>query len=426
MSAPSPTKSGRSRARRPGDGYDTYINAGGPTTLYRRFPTTLTLLAPYVLLILPPAIVFGNPRIWFLIGVALIALAGAIVPELLIPRRARATPLPTDIVEHGRGLVPLAVLAITTSSIVGLAAAYSGKGSVAAQIGVAEESAGFIGTIDSLTRGWMIVGAGLLFAAYIGGHCSRRLLLAALVVPVASTAVAVYFTQITAPLFQLITCLAMLALFLGVIKMRVVIIGMLAILVLWPTVFELRNELREEVGVQVSESVSATDRLRFDLLFARAQDLEIPLDIDMPGLLLHPSPIEMLRYGIVPRFLDPERDLVSTGQVINVALGGVSTSALSFGPVTTAYVLEGPVYLFFYYFLLSVYLNWIWRRRGRITAARLALLALVFHGPLGWISTFPDTTIGMLQNIVAAVPLLLILSLFRRTEPASTRKALTS
>lgn len=418
--APSRVGSERSVKRNPRDGWERFANHGPLVAVYRRFPTTVTLLAPYLFLILPPAFAFGNPQVWFLIEVALIALAGTFLPDLAWPRRKRLE-VQTGAEGSARGLFPVAFFAISTSSVVGIAAAYLGKGSVAAQIGVTETSVGLIGTLDSLIRGWAIVGVGLLFAAYICNQISRKSFLVTLSIPVASAVGSAYFTQITAPVFGLITFVAMMALFLGVLKLRVAIIGMISILVIWPTVFEFRNELRMQEGVRVSESVSAMDRVRFDLLFARGQELDVPLDIEVPGVLVHPSLADMLRYGLVPRFLDPEREIVSTGRVINVALGGNSSSSYTFGPVTTAYVLEGPVYLFLYYFLLSVYVNVLWRRGTKITPTRLALLALVFSGPLGWFSTFPDTTIGMLQNMVSALPLLLALSLVRKAEKPSAK-----
>lgn len=394
------------------DGWARYTNPSRFVAVYRRYPVTFALLAPYLMLILPPAFIFGNREVWFLIEVAAIALAGAFLLEFVEPKQ-KGPSAPTNTAgEYGRGLFYLSFFAIAVGSIVGAAAAYEGKGSVTAMIAMADSS-GLIGAIDSLTNGWVVVGVGMLFAAYVGAQCTRRAALFTLAIAILGEAIAAYFTQRTAPLFAFVTFLVVMAVLLGVVRPRVVLVGILATLLLWPTVFELRNQLRLEQGVAVSDAVTAFDRLRFDLQFGRGAELKVPLDVDVPGFLRNPTPIDMLRYGTVPRFLDPERDLVSTGQVINVALGGGIASAYNFGPVTTAYVLEGPFYLFLYYFLLAVFFRRVWRQGTRITPMRVALVALVFNGPLGWFSTFPDTVISVLQSLVSAVPLFVVLHLLR-------------
>ena len=406
----------RRRKRIREDGWERYNNPTELVSMYRRFPATFMVMAPYVLLIVPPAVAYGNLGVWFLIGVALIAIAGTSIPEFL-GRAPKGVAIPTENVhEYGKNLFRLAIFAISVGSVIHAAAAFEGKGSIAAQAGLVEASSGLVGAIDSSTKGWVIVGVGLLFAAYVGGQCSRKGMFLTLSIAVVAELMASYFTQITAPLLELVTFLSMMALLLGVVRARVVLIGALITLVIWPTVFEFRNELRASEGVWVSDEVTAFDRLRFDLQFADAQEIQVPLDVDVPGILQHPTLIDILRFGLIPRFLDPDRDQVSTGVVVNVALGGARTSARTFGPVTTLYVLEGPLYLFLYYFALSVYVSLLWRRGTRVTPIRLGLLALAMDGPLGWFSTFPDATIGMVQGAISAIPLFACLLMFRRSE----------
>lgn len=414
----------RSRNRNSWDGWQRFSSPTKFSSLYQRFPTTFTLIAPYILLILPTAFVFGNSDVWFLIGVASFALTGTILGELFGMKRRRYPVSKSTVAEYGPGLFWLSFIAIAVSSVVGVAAAYGGKGSVAVQIGIAEISSGFFGTVDSITAGWSIVGTGMLFAAYVGGQCSRRSFFFVIILMLLAEVIVSFFTQITAPLLSRVILVAMLMLLFGLVGVRVVIAAILAALIIWPIMFDYRNELRIQEGVGVSEKVDAFDRIRFDLQFSRAQELVVPLDIEVTTHLQHPSAIDVLRFGIVPRFLDPDRKIVSTGQVINVALGGTATSAYTFGPVTTAYVLEGPVYLATYYFLLAVIVNLIWRRGMKITPIRLILLALILNGPLGWFSTFPDASIGTVQSLVSALPFLLILFLIRKRKRHSTVRSL--
>lgn len=380
--------------------------------MYRRFPATFTLLAPYVLLILPTAFFYGNYEIWKLIGVTSIAVAGTFLPELLWPRPKQSIPA-HNADQYGRGLFVISLFSLLVSSVIGLAAAFFGKGSVAAQIGLTSGASGALSTLDSFTSSWQITGSALLLAAYIGGQCTKKRLLLILLIPVGSKLVSVVFTQITAPFFEFASFLACLLLLLGVLRVRTFVIGLITVLIIWPTVFEIRNDLREQRNVAVDESVESFDRLRFDLQYGRAFEVTLPLNIEAPGVLLHPTPLDMVRYGIIPRVLDPDRAIVSTGIVLNMALGGSSTSSNSFGPVMNAYVLEGPVYLFLYYFTLAVCLNLIWKRGMKLTPVRLVLIALILSGPLGWFSSFPDRTIGMFQGLSAALPLFFILFLLR-------------
>lgn len=389
---------------------------------YRRFPVTVAVIAPYLLLILPPAVVFGNVNGWFLLGVAAIALTGTAIAETLQRPQVFSRPPRHNVDEYGRGLVWLSTTAVLISVVIGVLAAYQGKGSVAAQTGVVASVDGLVSALDSFSNGWVVVGLGMLFAAYIGGQCTMPSLFLVLSISVVGAAVEAYYTQITAPLFTLGTFVAMMAALLGIVKTRVLAIAALLVLLVWPVIFEFRNQLRAAEGVYVSASVEALDRLRFDLQYARAVELSVPLDFDVPGFLQNPSLLEILRFGIIPRVMDPERDLVSTGQVINVALGGSINSAYTFGPVTTTYVLEGAFYLLIYYFLLAILFHLVWRGGTRISPARMSLVALAVSGPLGWFSTFPDTLIGTLQNLVSAAPLLLVLAILRAWRRYSTKR----
>ncbi|MGP5561491.1 hypothetical protein ACTXN9_13065 [Corynebacterium casei] len=409
--------SGNLNSSSTGRGDDALSDFARPTRLvafFRRLPTTTLVLAPYLLLFLPPAFIFGNSSVWFLIKVALIALLATTLVDLFWPRTPQMQDPKAILKRYDRRLFHFAFIVVAFSSLVRFLAALAGKGSVAVQTGRAEMSSGYIGTLDSLIGSWGIAGVGLAVAAYFGGYCSKKELFLTVGIGVAGTALGVVFTQITAPLFSEITFLTMFLLFFGLIRSRLILIGIVVVLYIWPTIFEIRNQWRVESGVRVSDEVSAFDRLRFDLQFARAQELSVPLEDTAIGFLQNPNVLDILRYGIIPRFLDPDRDLVSTGQVINMALGGSETSAYTFGPVTTIYVLGGSLYLFFYYALLAVLVNWVWKNGALITPVRLLLLATLFSGPLGWFSTQPDTLIGAVQDVTASVPLFIGLYLIRR------------
>jgi len=380
---------------------------------FHRMPTTTLVIAPYVLLFLPPAFIFGNSSVWFLIRVLLIALLGTVLIDLAWPRVKPLKEPRVYLERYDRRLFYLSFSVISLSTFVGVLAAIAGKGSVAVQTGRAELTSGFIVKLDSLTGSWEVLAVGLIVACYFGGQCTKKEMYFTLCIGVLGTAIGAIFTQITAPLFNKLTFLAMFLLFLELIKFRAVLFGIFGTLVIWPTVYEIRNQLRLANGVGVSEHLLAFDRLRFDTQFARAQEINVPLDDNVSGILQNPGLLDILRFGLIPRFLDPDRDIVSTGLIINMALGGTETSAYTFGPVTTVYVLGGALYLLSYYAILAVVLNLVWQGGTRITPIRLTLLGVLFNGPLGWLSTQPDTVIGAVQSLTASIPLFIALMMIR-------------
>lgn len=410
-----PGRTGETSVRRddsaePPNGFDRRSPA---LSIMRRLPVTTWILAPYLVILIPFAVINGNHGIWFLLRVVAIAVAGTFLVDLTLGgmgSRAKKRRGPGN---FGRGLFYLAFVAILIGSAVTLAAAMAGKGSVAAQIGLTGGAAGPIGVLDSLFGVWVNAGIALLVAAYYYGVCTRAEVLIVTAVALVAHAAASYFTQITQSFFNLAIFVAMFFVLFGVIKIRHLLVSVVLVLVTWPTIFAVRNTMRLATGIVVDDSVSAFDRLRFDEQFARAQELPVPLEVNAPGFLQDPSVADYLRYGIIPRFMDPNRDVVSTGAIINLALGGDSTSTYTFGPVTTIYVLQGAMYLFLFYLVLALLVNLAWRGGNRLTPVRIMILAFLLSGPLGWFSILPDAAIGFGQAMVASIPLLVVLRLLR-------------
>lgn len=378
---------------------------------------TFAIVTPYLVLILPPALWYQNPSTGFIARVGAIAVAGSLVTEWLLgvltPARG---PVRSTVADYGRDLYRVGLFAILASALVGVLAAAAGVGSIQVQVGLATASR-WLATANSLVGGWGIIGVGLLLAAYLAGTCSRAELLRALAVLVGGELVEAYLTALTAQLMALGTLLVTMALLLGLIRARVLVVVFLVALALWPAVFELRNEIRTAAGVAVDESVGAYDRLRFDEQIARADGLRVPLELGQPGI------VDIVRYGVVPRALDPGRPQVSTGRLINVALGGGPTSAYSFLPVTTTYVLVGPAPLFAWYAGLALLVRLVWYEGRRLTPARTVILTVLMAGPLGWFSTYPDQVIGAIQTLVAGIPLFVVLALVRSSRRPVGRAA---
>ncbi|MGC4794316.1 hypothetical protein ACLQ3H_09390 [Micromonospora saelicesensis] len=193
--------------------------------------------------------------------------------------------------------------------------------------------------------------------------------------------------------------------------MREVVILGVVLLLAWPTLFAVRNDIRVEGGVSVADDVSAQDRMRLDLQLAHAAEYDVPVDVGQPG------PSEFVRYGLVPRILDADRPTISTGALINQYLGGSATSSYSFLALGNVYFLVGwlgvPVYFAGWAALALLLL----RARGAPGPIRLSLFCFVLAGPLLWSSGYPDAMIAFLQHTVAALPVFVLLLLLKKRMP---------
>lgn len=399
--------------------FDRYVNTGTVSRLLRRAPVTTQLAIPYSILILPQALLYGNEHITFILGVLGLALAGCLPVEALVRTRRRDELLVISrgrLESYGGMLRIVALLACAVGQVSGIVSASFGVGTVAAQLGLIRPLTP-VGPLLSIFSTWTVSGAALLVAAYLAGRLTRRALHLCFLAVIVLESVRTAITTITASLISLTVYLVILGIFAGTLRLRTCVLAVVAVLLVWPTVYELRNAIRQESGVHVSASVDAFERLRYDQQISRAADiLEVPIDIGQPDLQ------DTLRYGLVPRFLDPDRPTLATGNRINVFLGGSETSSFTFLPVTTLYVLQGPFATVAFYALLAMVLAVALRSGSRLTPGRLVTFGLVSAGPLSWFAGYPDSTIGCLQGLVAALPLLAVLHFARRrrTRPCPT------
>lgn len=369
--------------------------------IMRRFPVTSLLLMPYLLLILPQAVAFSNPHTDLILRVLGIALVPALVVEALLQPRRHLAEEEAPPAAYPR-LLGVAKTVTAIGIVVGLVRAALGARSVFASTGRIESLPPIVTLIAPFSQ-WTVAGIGLLVAAHLQRMLTRGQLFRWLAAAATAQAVGTLLSARTAPLAAFAIFLMTLLLYCGILSPRKAGVIALAVLVAWPTLFALRNEARVEGGVAVSSSVGALDRLRYDLQITRAEPLGYPIDLDTPG------PLEALRYGLIPRFLDSDRAQLSTGTKINVYLGGSSTSAFSFLPVTNAYVLDGPLATATFYALWAAALSVLLRHGRRATPMRLVFFGLAVAGPLGWFTTYPDSSIGLVESLASVVPIAIIL-----------------
>lgn len=394
--------------------------APGPRSayLFRRFPVTVVVAAPYLGLVLPMAVIGGSDVTGFIVWLVGIAVAATFVVELATGSRASADSWPARAARAcaipGLPTLTAVVVVVACSSRLVLAAA--GFGSVEAQVR-GSGATGLLVALASLLSAWPLIGAALTFACVVGGVAGRgraQLALAALTVTELGYS---FVAQRTAIAIAFLTPVVLLAVVLGVIRARTALLAYAATLLLWPTVFAARNSSRAATGIAVDQSVGALDRLRFDAQLGQVASFTVPVDLGQPGLGT------ALRYGLVPRLLDPDRPQISTGQLINQALGGSAASAYNFLAVGTAYLFYGAVGVVVLYAAVALLARGLWLGVPRTGPVALVLLVLTCALPLGWTATPPDSLIGYVQAVVASVPVLLALAFLRGRARASTQPA---
>ncbi|WKU05077.1 hypothetical protein [Micromonospora sp. HUAS LYJ1] len=400
------------------------MNAGTPVVrrsparpllaLCRNYPVSLLVLAPYGAFVLPIAVYYDNPQIGFILRLLGFALFATILVETVMLRRG-------SFAEFQRGLraensaypklFTIARIVAVVSMSADIAGAAAGRGTIVTQV-YQVTTLSPVARYTALVAGWSVLAFALLAASYLGGQARLgRVLLWTSGLVLASLAQA-FLTTISAYLVNCLSFVAAAGVLLGVLKVRHVAFVAVVLLLLWPALFAERNEIRQRHGIQVSQELTAGDRLRFDQQVTGAAQFDVPVDVGQPGVL------GMLRYGLVPRVLDPERPQLSTGQRINETLGGSSTSVYTFLTLGTVYFLEGPLGVFLFYGAMAGLVALLLRSRRSPGPVRLCLLCIVVGGPLTWSSTYPDTVIGASQKVVAALPIFAALWLTRaRPDP---------
>lgn len=389
------------------------------TRILQRYPITCILIAPYLFLILPQAVYYDNPKTGFIVYVVALAAGGSAAVETLFlllrpPYRkvgdaAAANSRWPRIMRVVRVVAVISVTADVTN------AAFGGGTIVTQMTGRAASSP--IVALTTPLAGWRYLAVALLASAYLGGYATKKQLCRWVLVVLAGQVAVASFTTITQPVANFISFLALGGILLGLVRVRLVLFIGIILLSAWPVIFALRNDARSDNGVRVSTSVSATDRLRFDQQMSQASSYSVPANL--PGA---PGAIEVIRYGLVPRALDPGRPTLSTGMLINDYIGGTRTSSYNFLAVGTVYFIDGPYGVLLFCAAWALAFMLLLRTGGGPGPLRIAVMAFAIIGPLGWTSTYPDSMIGLLQALPSTLPVVAALAYFGRAERPAVAK----
>ncbi|ROO51234.1 hypothetical protein EDC02_6103 [Micromonospora sp. Llam0] len=378
--------------------------------LLRCYPVSAVVLAPYLGLILPMAVIYHNPHTGLIASLVGFALLGSATVETFSLLLGRPDPQWRAGVQHSHAryprLYPIARFVALTGIAADLLGVHLGRGTIVAQLS-GELAGGPVATLTTLFSGWGALAVGLLIASHLSGRLSRAKLYGWLTALVATQTVVAVQTALTAALIAFIFFVAVAGMLCGIFRLRYLLVAGAVLILLWPPLFDHRNTIRESHGITVDDNVSALDRIRLDRQLATVAGYDVPVDLGQPG------PADYLRYGLVPRMLDPDRPPMSTGQLISMYRGGSGTTAYSFLLLGNIWFFEGAVGLVVLHAAAAGFTAALLRWRGAPGPARLVLFCLALSDLLLWTGTYPDSVIGFLQHVVSAVPVFLLLWLTR-------------
>jgi hypothetical protein len=367
-----------------------------------RYPVTLLMGLEYVGLALIPAVLNQD---YFLPFIASIVVAGLLVTFLvetvfLIGRHEDSPVRPVRYIKPG---VCWTVMLI--GSLAHLAATYLGAGTYTTQVGLTVASP--LVTLLTPLLPWAIFGCGFALASWRVGMMSRRNLILLLVVAVLFTLAAVVHGGIYAPVMTFGLTLAAGLTLAGFLRSRWLVVGLVIAVLVWPILYSARSntrQLADTAGLGVA-SVGAQSRFREDLLLQQAA-LYGQLNVPQPAV------VDILRYGLIPRFLDTGRAEVTSAYDLNVAIGGVNTSAQTFTVWGNLYSLNGGyVGVIMYTLLVAIAFSLVARR---LTPMRMGL-AMLMVSTLLWVeSQYPVNVTGLLQGVVSLVVAMLLARVLNR------------
>lgn len=383
------------------------MRSAGLSRLASRYPVTMLLAVQYGVFAVWPAWHHHNPSfhfIWWITAVALLA-AAAVETACSAPRRSTDGPVTAPVsVRAGIGLCVCGI----GSHLVQTAADGIHFG------GHAQIST--VSTLMTPMRTWALIGCACLLLSWRAGHLSRRRLWVVLAaVETVQFWYAVLVIGRSAPFMAFTLALATGCLLTGAIRPAVAAVGLVAVVVLWPTIVTMRNETRAATGADADfANYNAGGRLREDLLLQGADQLPAGVTLS------HPSLLSTIRYGLLPRVVDRGRDPLHTSNDLSVAYGGVDTSSYTLTMIGTCRAFTGTGGMMM---LVAGTAGLVRFLRSRETPLRLAMVMVVVQAAVWIESTYPDAVAAVLQAAVSmSVALLVIRALERRGgEPAGER-----
>jgi hypothetical protein len=367
-----------------------------------RFPVTILLGAQMILTILLPAYEDGTRPFGIMSAICGTTIAAALYVELFLIRWKGRPGRPVSISTGAAKFVLLVGVLSTVGATLG------GQGSYAVQVGLAEQSA-VVALLSPFTT-WLLFGAVLFMWLYREGRVPRRQALFVLAGTILLQLAIGIERAILGQAMAFAVTLVVVAIFARLIRLRALIVALLLIPILWPPIYDYRNSVRQDLtGSSIATQLdNPIDRLKFDEQMA----LVTQLTPRPPGLTV-PSPDLLIRTGLFPRALDPNRPAINTGTQLNVALGRGPLSATSATMMGNVYIFNGLVGVGIVGALIALGMK-ISLRRSSPWA--LSLTGLIYLNTMSFNASYPDVVPKMLQALVSMVIAMIVARAFSKRQ----------
>jgi hypothetical protein len=377
--------------------------------LSEKFPVTILFGLQYGALVVFPAIIHDTPPLGLIISICLVGTGTAFFFEAIRSPLGTSNASPISISpKAAMWILGVGWLAAIGSSIT-RGVAYVNQTTSA--------SPSHLAAIFTPLTSWLLIGTVLVMTQAAQGQVSRKrawwVIVAGFALELALSLRAAILSNVVI-YFIVITFLAIV---LGFIRWRWVIIALFTIPVVLPPLYNLKTQERSSLSkvAEPGQHLNYGQRLRLDREMAQVEDFPtIPAkDINPPSLQT------LLLFGLVPRVFDQSRQTLHTGENLSVAVGGSPTSSDTATALGNAYIVDGWRGVFLYSAISALVTGTVIRRRGPWA---FALLALITSSCLLVEESYPDMLAGLLQACVSWAAALVAVKLFTRRKAADTRQ----
>jgi hypothetical protein len=358
------------------------------TLLIEKFPITIFFGLEYGTLVVLPAIMHHTSPFTLIIAICAV---GTATPFFIEALRCPLGPRTVRPIEVSPDSAILIILVGWIAAIVG-----SITGGIAYVNQTTSASPSHLAAAFTPLADWLIIGTALVMTQTARGLMSRKLTRLVILISFVLELALSLRAAILSSVITYVIVVTFLALVLGLIRWRWVVVALITVPVVLPTLYNFKTQERSNLSqtAETGQNADYGQRLRLDLELAQVADFPtIPAhNIDPPSL---PT---LLLFGLVPRMFDQSRGTLHTGENLSAALGGSPTSSDSMTSFGYAYVVDGWTGVLVYSGLAALVTGMVIRRRG---PWGVALLALVVQNCLLIEQPYPDMLAGLLQGCVS-------------------------
>lgn len=356
----------------------------------QRFPVSILLTLQLAVTVIVPALLKGTEPLGTILAICTTAIVVSLCFEALAsPIVQFKNQVRTIRLKPARWVWGIGIAAIAVSTL-------GGQGSYAVQLGLASQSP--LVSLFTPFVPWALFGAVLHMWFYVQGVITRRQAMWAVGTVIAAHAAAGLYRAILGQAAAAIVTLLVVAVLMGLVRLRALAGIIAALVIVWPTVYDFRDSARKDVTGS-SSVVSAEDpmgRLQLDeqmSLVGRFKPGGGQIDV--------PTATTVIRTGLLPSVIDSPRPPLDTGSQMSVALGGSylnSRSATFFGNV---YIFEGMTGIGVVAAALALAMG-VAMRRSR-SPWWFMVAALIYQAGMSFNATYPNGIVSFLQGLQALV-----------------------